>query len=1257
MNQALLLAAVLAVAAPVRGQSQSQLVVSSPTVALSATQLTTVQVTASGNSVISYSLSGVPSWVSVLSENSYTSPDTLFLQLSNTNCGTCTATLTLTPGGSNNGSPVTVTVTGPGVLIFTCGQAVSNHFINYPCNQNGTQLSSATLNAVFNLESQTLNNYLAAYSPSTTQAQFYAFAGKELRDELRAQMFTSLLGIVQTAPAQRTADQQAVYNWFNAYMTAKNINVYSYAYNQYLSFLNSPCLYKIDSTLAATYGVTFDSNNCNQYALLFFPAMQPSSEYYLALGNQQYWAGKTIAPSVANSLVTASPLVELALGASVAGASIPALAVFNTFQLIAPFAGRAILLTAEAGSEAAANAAAEVGSGFTAAAGAGGAFTIVAIGLDILIQGAIDFSNIEQVDTGLANFVQQYNNAIASGYQYDLPTGVTSEPDQVLAMWTYVTANGFDIAAPAAPTPALVVYTLGHYEYPALNSSLIDYNGSFNADQSPLIGKVFGNYDWEGRAWQVSLWGTGFFLKTCIQGGPQKNVAGLQLYPCYGPEIVRTLETALPNLDPNEPLTIDGFQKILPLTKVLVARLPNNLFDVQVISSPSGNQLPNCPADPISGVSPLAYQIPNCGSFFTSTAIFLDSPYNISSDGKSFVGYNSPESMAFTKIGIMRSPVFTSDAFTGFLQGTPKSFTFNAISPDDSLSNDFMQFTFGSCPGSNTGSLLPPGFTWVPGPTPGPGGTHWGPAQLIYDGTPSNPGTYNFTVCVADPVGMNLGPGPYASQAFQFTLGSQTGFVSPTQLTVYSGVPFSQKIYAVGNPVPSITVQNLSINDPFHYVNFQDNGNGSATVSGTLPYPFQLLTTLCIPASILGPGTCPTVTAANAVSSASAPFNVFAVTAPTPAVVYDPTPWTAGIPNSRLILTSGYATIPAISAAPPGTFVSSVPVAVTSNTSVRTPLSSASWLSFQDNGNGTATLSGTPPPNLNSIIQIQIEATAQYAVPNVGTYNITVNPTPVFNSPTDLFFHAGQFSTATVTEINSSTVTANPRSLPSGVLISGTTVSGTPAPTTGGLYPIPFTATNSSGTAFENVNLYVLESPTLTTSVPLGVTSFQIHAGAPTTINFSASGFPRATPAPGSPPELSQGMKFTLDAQFPSTYYKFSGTTDPSGKLNGQGTLVFQTPAFNALTGPTVARVTIDANNGIPNDTKIDYMVRIVAPGDVNGDSVVNCTDLSIVKAALGSRAGQANYNILADVNLDGQVTIQDYSFVAAHLPAGSVCH
>src|ERR1022692_1497455 len=106
MKTSLFLAGALLIAVPAR--AQSQLIVSSATVTLNSNQAHTIQVTASGTTAVTYTVSGLPFWLSAFSTNNFTTPDTLAFQLANSSCGTCTATITLASAG---GTPVMVTVT------------------------------------------------------------------------------------------------------------------------------------------------------------------------------------------------------------------------------------------------------------------------------------------------------------------------------------------------------------------------------------------------------------------------------------------------------------------------------------------------------------------------------------------------------------------------------------------------------------------------------------------------------------------------------------------------------------------------------------------------------------------------------------------------------------------------------------------------------------------------------------------------------------------------------------------------------------------------------------------------------------------------------------------------------------------------------------------------------------------------------------------------------------------------------------------
>jgi hypothetical protein len=60
--------------------------------------------------------------------------------------------------------------------------------------------------------------------------------------------------------------------------------------------------------------------------------------------------------------------------------------------------------------------------------------------------------------------------------------------------------------------------------------------------------------------------------------------------------------------------------------------------------------------------------------------------------------------------------------------------------------------------------------------------------------------------------------------------------------------------------------------------------------------------------------------------------------------------------------------------------------------------------------------------------------------------------------------------------------------------------------------------------------------------------------------------------------------------------------------------------------------------------------------GDVDGDGLVNCVDVAIVRAALGKRSTQAGYDARADLNGDKLVSVIDLAAVTRRLPAGTKC-
>jgi hypothetical protein len=77
---------------------------------------------------------------------------------------------------------------------------------------------------------------------------------------------------------------------------------------------------------------------------------------------------------------------------------------------------------------------------------------------------------------------------------------------------------------------------------------------------------------------------------------------------------------------------------------------------------------------------------------------------------------------------------------------------------------------------------------------------------------------------------------------------------------------------------------------------------------------------------------------------------------------------------------------------------------------------------------------------------------------------------------------------------------------------------------------------------------------------------------------------------------------------------------------------------------------------GSVSSTPISIQLISNQTGDVNGDGVINCTDLDIVKAAFGKSAGQPGWDARADVNHDGVINVLDLAFVSQRLSTGTHC-
>jgi len=220
-------------------------------------------------------------------------------------------------------------------------------------------------------------------------------------------------------------------------------------------------------------------------------------------------------------------------------------------------------------------------------------------------------------------------------------------------------------------------------------------------------------------------------------------------------------------------------------------------------------------------------------------------------------------------------------------------------------------------------------------------------------------------------------------------------------------------------------------------------------------------------------------------------------------------------------------------------------------------------VTFVDNGDGTATLSGTPAAGTAGIYSLTITANNGIAPNAVQNFTLTVNGPPSITSANHAEFVVGDAGTFSVTTsgfppTSSITLTGT---LPLGVSFTdngnGTaTLAGTPGSGTAGAYPVTLQASNGTGTnATQTFTLTVYETPAVTTQP----TSQHVAAGASVSFTAAASG----SPAPSVQWQVSTdgGTNFSDVLGATSTTLTFNAQNSDNGN---QYRAVFTNPAGTA---------------------------------------------------------------------------------------------
>ena len=393
-----------------------------------------------------------------------------------------------------------------------------------------------------------------------------------------------------------------------------------------------------------------------------------------------------------------------------------------------------------------------------------------------------------------------------------------------------------------------------------------------------------------------------------------------------------------------------------------------------------------------------------------------------------------------------QAPAITSADNTTFVAGTAGTFTVT---------------TTGFPPAGITETgALPSGVTFVDN----------GDGTATLTGTPAagSGGTYNLTITAAN------GVTPDATQNFTLTVNQAPAITSATSTSFIVGTAGTFNVTTTGFPTAAITETGALPSG----VTIVDNGDGTATLSGT-------------PAAGSNGAYSLTFTAANGVTpDATQNFTLTVQDPQAPAITSaDNTTFVAGTAGTFTVTTTGF---------PPAgiTETGALPSGVT----------------FVDNGDGTATLSGTPAAGSGGVYNLTITAANGVLPDATQDFTLTVNEAPAITSAAAADFTVDIADTFTVTTTGfPAAAITDTGALPSGVTFvdngDGTaTLSGTPAAGSGGTYNLTFTAANG-------VTPDATQNFTLTVNEDLAITSADnttFVAGTAGTFTATTTGFPTA---------------------------------------------------------------------------------------------------------------------------------------------------
>jgi len=205
-------------------------------------------------------------------------------------------------------------------------------------------------------------------------------------------------------------------------------------------------------------------------------------------------------------------------------------------------------------------------------------------------------------------------------------------------------------------------------------------------------------------------------------------------------------------------------------------------------------------------------------------------------------------------------------------------------------------------------------------------------------------------------------------------------------------------------------------------------------------------------------------------------------------------------------------------------------------------------ITFTDNGDGTGTLAGTPGPLAAGVYNIVFHAEKNKPHQTDQNFTLTVGQVPNITSVPGTTFTVGSAGSFQVTADGFPFPSfSETGALPAGVSLDPNTglLSGTPAPSCGGVYQFTITATNTFGSNAQPFVLTVNAAPVFTSA-----NNVHLQAGSPANFTITTCGFP--PPAITKSGALPSGVTFTDNGNGTAT---IGGT--PAGGSGGTYNLTF----------------------------------------------------------------------------------------------------